>query len=278
MAVDKLVDSTQLDADLTSVANAIRTKGGTSAQLAFPAGFVSAIGNISGGWVKTLTAVFTQADTLVFTTDELDDLRDRLVVTATYEDNTSEVVENYELSGTLTAGTSTIVVSYGDKATVCSVTVTEAEDITPSLDSLTVITPNRTAYKLYDADKTLFVYTASNGTYIGMQTPLFSVEEGYGYRLSASVEYFEGDLALGFRGSNNTAFLRTGIEQESGDYVVDGVLSDFAQCTDRIRLFFAVTWNESKAGRAVFRNIRLIKYATAAPADALQLLMGGESV
>lgn len=49
MAVDKLVDSTQLNADLTSVANAIRTKGGTSAQLAFPADFVTAIGNISGG-------------------------------------------------------------------------------------------------------------------------------------------------------------------------------------------------------------------------------------
>lgn len=49
MAVDKLVDSTQLDADLTSVANAIRTKGGTSASLAFPSGFVSAINEISGG-------------------------------------------------------------------------------------------------------------------------------------------------------------------------------------------------------------------------------------
>lgn len=49
MAVDKLVDSTQLDADLTSVANAIRTKGGTSASLAFPAGFVSAIGDIPTG-------------------------------------------------------------------------------------------------------------------------------------------------------------------------------------------------------------------------------------
>ena len=49
MSVDKLVDSTQLDSDLTSVANAIRTKGGTSAQLAFPAGFVSAINAISGG-------------------------------------------------------------------------------------------------------------------------------------------------------------------------------------------------------------------------------------
>ena len=49
MAVDKLVDSAQLDADLTSVADAIRTKGGTSASLAFPAGFVSAIGDISAG-------------------------------------------------------------------------------------------------------------------------------------------------------------------------------------------------------------------------------------
>lgn len=49
MAVDKLVDSTQLDADLTSVANAIRTKGGTSADLAFPSGFVSAVQAIPSG-------------------------------------------------------------------------------------------------------------------------------------------------------------------------------------------------------------------------------------
>lgn len=49
MSVDKLVDSTQLETDLTSVANAIRTKGGTSSQLAFPSGFVSAINNIPTG-------------------------------------------------------------------------------------------------------------------------------------------------------------------------------------------------------------------------------------
>lgn len=55
MSADKLVDSTQLDTDLTSVANAIRTKGGTSAQLAFPSGFVSAIAAIpSGGGGDTL--------------------------------------------------------------------------------------------------------------------------------------------------------------------------------------------------------------------------------
>lgn len=49
MAVDKLVDSTQLDSDLTSVANAIRAKSGGSSQLAFPSGFVSEIGNIPSG-------------------------------------------------------------------------------------------------------------------------------------------------------------------------------------------------------------------------------------
>ena len=54
MAVDKLVDSTQLNSDLTSVANAIRTKGGTSGQLAFPSGFVSAIGDIPTGSDPTL--------------------------------------------------------------------------------------------------------------------------------------------------------------------------------------------------------------------------------
>ena len=49
MALDKLVDGAQLDSDLASVANAIRTKGGTSAQLAFPADFVSAVNAIQTG-------------------------------------------------------------------------------------------------------------------------------------------------------------------------------------------------------------------------------------
>lgn len=55
MAVDKLVDSAQLDADLTSVADAIRTRGGTSGQLEFPDGFVEAIEDIpSSGSADTL--------------------------------------------------------------------------------------------------------------------------------------------------------------------------------------------------------------------------------
>ena len=52
MAYDKAVDSAVLDAGLTSVADAIRQKGGTSASLTFPQGFVDAIGEISGGYDK----------------------------------------------------------------------------------------------------------------------------------------------------------------------------------------------------------------------------------
>lgn len=48
MAIE-YVDSTQLDSDLTSVANAIRAKSGGSSQLAFPAGFVSEIQAIPSG-------------------------------------------------------------------------------------------------------------------------------------------------------------------------------------------------------------------------------------
>ena len=57
MAVDKLVDSSQLNSDLTSVANAIRAKSGGSSQLAFPAGFVSAIQNIPSGGGDTVFVV-----------------------------------------------------------------------------------------------------------------------------------------------------------------------------------------------------------------------------
>jgi hypothetical protein len=68
MAVDKLVDSAQLDADLTSVANAIRTKGGTSAQLTFPAGFVQAIADLptggGGGATVIASGTYTGAGTV----------------------------------------------------------------------------------------------------------------------------------------------------------------------------------------------------------------------
>lgn len=57
------------DADLTSVANAIRTKGGTSAQLAFPAGFVSAVEAIpsSSGYTVDQIMGRTASGDMVYT-------------------------------------------------------------------------------------------------------------------------------------------------------------------------------------------------------------------
>lgn len=45
----KIVDAEKLDADLATVADAIRTKGGTDASLTFPQGFVDAVGAIESG-------------------------------------------------------------------------------------------------------------------------------------------------------------------------------------------------------------------------------------
>lgn len=73
--------------------------------------------------VVSISAVYTQSGT-VYDTDTLNSLKADLVVTALYDDQTTAVVTNYTLSGTLTEGTSTITVSYGGKTTTFNVTVT----------------------------------------------------------------------------------------------------------------------------------------------------------
>lgn len=93
MSIDKAVDSTQLDSDLTSVANAIRTKGGTSAQLAFPNGFVSAIGDIPTGGTL-ITKTITENGTYSAEDDDADGY--------------SEVTVNVPSGGKIETGTFTI--------------------------------------------------------------------------------------------------------------------------------------------------------------------------
>lgn len=74
----------------------------------------------------SISAVYTQSGT-VYDTDTLDSLKSDLVVTATYDDSSTQTVTNYSLSGTLTEGTSTITVSYGGKTTTFDVTVTHMD-------------------------------------------------------------------------------------------------------------------------------------------------------
>lgn len=65
MALDKVVDSAALDAGMTSVADAIRAKAGTTGPLAWPDGFAAAISGIETGgggasWV-TISETLTNA-------------------------------------------------------------------------------------------------------------------------------------------------------------------------------------------------------------------------
>lgn len=70
MAYDKLVDSSALDAGLRQIANAIREKGGTSDNLAFPAAMAEAIAAIqAGGGVKIASGSFTVAEDLTIASD-----------------------------------------------------------------------------------------------------------------------------------------------------------------------------------------------------------------
>lgn len=75
--------------------------------------------------VESISAEFTQGQRTIFNEDEVEDLRKYLVVTANYVDGSSEVTEDYTLSGILIGGTSVITVEFGGKSTTFNVTVTE---------------------------------------------------------------------------------------------------------------------------------------------------------
>lgn len=76
--------------------------------------------------LSSISAVFTQGGATITPNTPLDDLRQYLVVTATYSDGTTRTVTDYTLSGTLTVGTSTITATWKDKTDTFSVTVSTA--------------------------------------------------------------------------------------------------------------------------------------------------------
>lgn len=116
-----------------SGATATITMGGNILTGVFSNGTIS-IPNVTGDLVITvvastitlssITAVYTQSGT-VYNTDTLDSLKNDLVVTAHYSDSSAQTVAaaDYTLSGTLTAGTSTITVSYGGETATFNVIV-----------------------------------------------------------------------------------------------------------------------------------------------------------
>ena len=119
----------------------------------------------------SISAVYTQSGA-VYTDDTLDDLKTDLVVTAHYDDSSTETVTNYVLSGTLTVGTSTITVSYGGKTTTFNVIVTHTEswdiewDYTDGLlqnNGFTLLSSNASTQTI-ESDGVLVANTSSSGS------------------------------------------------------------------------------------------------------------------
>lgn len=125
MAYDKVVDSASLDSKLTQVADAIRTKGNTSADLQFPSGFISAIQAIQTGTELKIVVSVTSGAT----------------VTAA---KGSKVVSGTAINGTCTltvpeAGTWSVKATHnGQTSDAKSVSITGIYDVTLSFVSSTL--------------------------------------------------------------------------------------------------------------------------------------------
>lgn len=96
MAIDKAVDSAVLDAGLSQIAKAIRSKGGTSANLSFPTGFANAIADLQ-----------TDGETPVISVNSSG------LITATAGDKSATKQLTTQAAQTITPGTSNKTIASG---------------------------------------------------------------------------------------------------------------------------------------------------------------------
>ena len=148
--------------------------------------------------LMSISATFTQGTASIYETDSLDKLKQYLVVTATFDDSSTTVLNDsdYSLSGTLTVGTCTISVNYQGKTDTFTVVVSASPYlyILPSTFTSTGSNSIDTGFmpekqKVYTilcectestaSSKAVFIYgnrkTASSSGYIGFTTQSGSV-------------------------------------------------------------------------------------------------------
>jgi len=74
--------------------------------------------------IVSISATYNQGNKVIYTSGSLDDLKADLIVKAIYDDGSEPGISQYQLSGNLTEGESTITVTYGSYTTTFKVTVT----------------------------------------------------------------------------------------------------------------------------------------------------------
>lgn len=155
-----------------------------------------------------ITAAYSQSGA-VYPDTPLNDLKDDLVVTAIYSDESTEVLQpsDYTLSGTLTVGTSVITVSYRGKTTTFNVTVTDIVSVLYEMPEATVFTGSNfidTQLLLMDADIDFTIMMKFvNGVPSNLARILHCVNEsGPPYQ---GIQLYEGESSLMLSGQSTAA-------------------------------------------------------------------------
>lgn len=191
----------------------------------------------------SITAVYTQSGT-VYDTDTLDSLEPDLVVTAYYDNQTSAVVTNYTLSGTLTEGTSTITVSYGGKTATFDVTVTHYEwNVTLSIadDFKEGTTFSSTYNSTYDG------YYSSNSNRCAYAGFGFVLEVGYTYTITHDSSNANDKFGINYWDATCLPTVEEHGNINSFAHQDSGWLSSGATYTPTVEKVCLIQWSVTKA-------------------------------
>lgn len=216
-------------------------------------------------WANTLTvvsisAVFTQGNNDIYLNTALDDLKQYLVVTATYDNSTTATISNYTLSGTLTAGTSTVTVTYDGKITTFTCSVDNANDVTPALSEFTndpVNSPN-CAYSYDSTTNSLRIYTTGNRAYQGVRHSI-SLQAGCQYIVSYDLTYVKGVHRCGMA-VDNVVRKSNGSDITSSQHIDADVtpVDEYITAINYFQLY--CTYTNAAAGDCTVSNFKLIEY------------------
>ena len=113
--------------------------------------------------LDSISAVYTQGSTIVYSNTSLNSLKSNLVVTGHYSDGSNKTITDYSLSGILTEGTSTVTVTYNNKTTTFNVVVSQNQ-----------------------GETVLFSFDSSNGTDINT---IFNISKNNKYSAKCEAQY-----------------------------------------------------------------------------------------
>lgn len=202
-----MADYLTTDTELTSVANAIRTKGGTSASIIYPTGFVTAIEAISSGtdvsdttatagdvlsgkYFYTSSAVKTQGTIATKSSSDLTASGKTVTVPAGYyASQATKDVATGSATTPATTATATVTISLNSSTGVITATASGTKSITPTV-SAGYVSSGTAGTVTINGSNTQTITAWSGGNYGGATTISFTLV-GWTYQAEEGMTWNE---------------------------------------------------------------------------------------